>query len=415
MKKFNRKGFTIVELVIVIAVIAILSAVLIPTFSSLIRKANISSDTVLCKNLNTALNIAEVENKIEDFDDVIDAIKEHGYLIANLNAKTNGCFFVWEEETNQILLVDGNDGYKVLFSIKEGYGDPDESWYFAISSELVAKKVKTDLNSVEIKKTVDSIKNLTEILNSGQDEVVYIDESVVLTSENTIKVESGKEITIKLGASSLATNGSITGIPVEAINGTLIVEGGYIGAAGEFENVNGTFSTAVGFEGTSKLVLNNVNVNGKGNAVAGANQTDGPAQVEINDSTLSSTNVGFQLATWGTGVLNNVNINCPNPIFASYGAKIEINGGDYKSTTDCLIEMHDNTSYAPAGTGPTTVTINSGKFTFQNELFLFSGAGKIIVNGGTFNGVDYLEYFENGETYGGGVASIDGTTVTITK
>ena len=39
----NRKGFTIVELVIVIAVIAILAAVLIPTFSGVIQKANESS------------------------------------------------------------------------------------------------------------------------------------------------------------------------------------------------------------------------------------------------------------------------------------------------------------------------------------------------------------------------------------
>ena len=34
----RKKGFTIVELVIVIAVIAVLAAVLIPTFSSLIQK-----------------------------------------------------------------------------------------------------------------------------------------------------------------------------------------------------------------------------------------------------------------------------------------------------------------------------------------------------------------------------------------
>ena len=40
MKKMNKKGFTIVELVIVIAVIAILSAVLIPTFSGVIGEAN---------------------------------------------------------------------------------------------------------------------------------------------------------------------------------------------------------------------------------------------------------------------------------------------------------------------------------------------------------------------------------------
>ena len=42
-KKNNRKGFTTVELVIVIAVIAILATVLIPTFSNLIGKANESA------------------------------------------------------------------------------------------------------------------------------------------------------------------------------------------------------------------------------------------------------------------------------------------------------------------------------------------------------------------------------------
>ena len=41
----NKKGFTIVELVIVIAVIAILAAVLIPTFSGVIGKANSSART----------------------------------------------------------------------------------------------------------------------------------------------------------------------------------------------------------------------------------------------------------------------------------------------------------------------------------------------------------------------------------
>ena len=43
MKKNNRKGFTIVELVIVIAVIAILAGVLIPTFSGIVKKAQLSA------------------------------------------------------------------------------------------------------------------------------------------------------------------------------------------------------------------------------------------------------------------------------------------------------------------------------------------------------------------------------------
>lgn len=53
MKKNNRKGFTIVELVIVIAVIAILAAVLIPTFSGMVNKANDSATLQEARNRYT--------------------------------------------------------------------------------------------------------------------------------------------------------------------------------------------------------------------------------------------------------------------------------------------------------------------------------------------------------------------------
>ena len=53
MKKMNRKGFTIVELVIVIAVIAILAGVLIPTFSGIVQKANDSKDLQEARNAYT--------------------------------------------------------------------------------------------------------------------------------------------------------------------------------------------------------------------------------------------------------------------------------------------------------------------------------------------------------------------------
>ena len=54
MKKTNKKGFTIVELVIVIAVIAILAGVMIPTFGGIIENANKNAALQDVKNAYSA-------------------------------------------------------------------------------------------------------------------------------------------------------------------------------------------------------------------------------------------------------------------------------------------------------------------------------------------------------------------------
>ncbi len=64
MKRNNKKGFTIVELVIVIAVIAILSAVLIPTFGGIIEKAQDSANLQEARNAYTEY-LTEGENLVE--------------------------------------------------------------------------------------------------------------------------------------------------------------------------------------------------------------------------------------------------------------------------------------------------------------------------------------------------------------
>lgn len=68
-KKNNRKGFTIVELVIVIAVIAILATVLVPTFGGVISDAN---RTALVQELRNAYTSYTVEKADEpDYSDDI--------------------------------------------------------------------------------------------------------------------------------------------------------------------------------------------------------------------------------------------------------------------------------------------------------------------------------------------------------
>lgn len=66
MKKLNKKGFTIVELVIVIAVIAILAAVLIPTFAGVVEKANKSATLQEARNFYTEVYADDIADGVID-------------------------------------------------------------------------------------------------------------------------------------------------------------------------------------------------------------------------------------------------------------------------------------------------------------------------------------------------------------
>ena len=96
MNRNSKKGFTIVELIIVIAVIAVLAAVLIPTFSNLIQKANEAADQTLIKNLNTALKMDTTVSKHETMSQALNATKANGFDVEKIVARATDNKIVWD-------------------------------------------------------------------------------------------------------------------------------------------------------------------------------------------------------------------------------------------------------------------------------------------------------------------------------
>lgn len=88
MKKWRKKGFTIVELVIVIAVIGILSAVLIPTFSNVIEKAEVAAALQTAKNAYTEYASGEYVNGKTVYEVVIVKVSDKQFVnVINGNVK----------------------------------------------------------------------------------------------------------------------------------------------------------------------------------------------------------------------------------------------------------------------------------------------------------------------------------------
>ncbi len=394
----SKKGFTIVELVIVIAVIAILAAVLIPTFSNLVKKANIANDTALAKNINTALTAYKATNAGDmEFEDVIAAARDAGYIISNLNPTTAGHYFVWEKSTNQILLVDGENAYKVIYANNEKYAPIGASWYFATSDKTAAAALKADnaINGAQVKDMVANVEDLVAAITAGGTQTLYMDESVMLDDDNIINLNTeGATLTLDLGTSSLNTNGILTDKnPIEVSAGTLNLKNGVIGAAGSYVDddgkvVNTPISVnaggSVNVDGTTFNVaqdgymylngnntINNATVNAKfigiyarGNTVV-ENTTitsDGRIVWACNHDTDESK--GFGLITFKSGTYTGGNASWA--AFVTCGSFIKIEGGTYTANDGAkLFQIHDNSELARRST--------------------------IVITGGTFNGKAFAD------------------------
>ena len=110
----NKKGFTIVELIIVIAVIGILTAVMVPTIVHLVNKANKASDDALVSNLNKAIQLRRAEPGVKapvTMHETVVGLEEYGYKLDALVAKSDQDL-IYDLKADKFLLANEVDADK---------------------------------------------------------------------------------------------------------------------------------------------------------------------------------------------------------------------------------------------------------------------------------------------------------------
>ena len=226
MKKL-KKGFTLVELVIVIAVIAVLAAVLIPTFSGIIQRSKISADTQLATQLNT---MAQAAGTLEEFVDAVEA--DDKLSVNSLVPQAAGHKFLWVEKatSHSIIYVDGN--FNPI-----GEGIPEDAltdaklWTVVTAANQIITNPKMVVNYFL---GVDSNQNfvLTNLASFDTgDNVLSGNLSITdATSSKTANVDgnfAGK-VTINAPSATINQNGSVEELEVKAVAGNSLHVNGFV-------------------------------------------------------------------------------------------------------------------------------------------------------------------------------------------
>ncbi len=237
MKLNKRKGFTIVELVIVIAVIAILAAVLIPNISNLVKKANASADESLVRNLNTALSM-DVEKHLTMDAALKAALDNGGYDLTTIVTKNKDNKILWDSKNDCFVYLNGSTikylpntqteknvedvDYFEIVELKDGkVPDSKYSAYLAGESTIpsVTTKVGLDVGKNTVAEVVfETTDNVSVLINTNGGKLTVTADNASVTHRGVATIVTINAVATK----SYHEMGTVNEIKLKA--GRVVVE-----------------------------------------------------------------------------------------------------------------------------------------------------------------------------------------------
>ena len=381
IKKRIKKGFTLVELVVVIAVIAILAAVSVGAYFGITDSANRSADEQAVTQMNTMLETYEILNgKVDDVEEAKDIFEDNG--LTNYTPFYGKNTFYWTYDDSRVIIWEEDKGVTYPSWAVDKYKSYSESletsadWY----------------NLEDETKTVNFKNSFLETIGDLQeDSVIVLEENSTLDIGNEDFVNIGKvfesnnnidNITIDLNGSTIDANtpspdGSLYSLDVP-INKTLIIENGTINANAD-ESTQGIIALNTG----STVILRNVELNTNGSSI----YTSSPApEVIIENSVINAGSYGIGSNAKNTAEIY-ILIKVKNSVInASQGIYLNVKG-------TCEVENSTvNSDFHPISLLTGTIVAKNSEFNLTEayEESWNTSYKKFAEDFGTFRGSNYF-------------------------
>ena len=203
MRKKIKKAFTLVELLVVIAILAILATVSIVGYNSFTKKAKVSNDTVLVKQMNDVLFAnQQTDDKNNTMTEALKDVFGAGYDVEKLTPTTTNYNIVWDSENDQMVLLD--DSKNVVYPT-EKVTSKDKMFLITKTAKDFSDTKDEFAHYLTSEFTYDGALAITTGLDAGSN-----------TNVNDISYtggETGKTISIRTNGGKLVVNG-----PKDTIN-----------------------------------------------------------------------------------------------------------------------------------------------------------------------------------------------------
>ncbi len=215
-KADKSKGFTLVELLVTLAIIAALATVSVVGYMSFINSAERSADEQLVSQMNTLLAANETLGAPSHITDAQALLRSEA--VSDFAAKSKNCSFYWLARENRIVVWESDDqgsGGSAIFpdGLAENVTELPVGWY-ALDKEYIINTLADDADGAALLSVVAS----------------------VTSDEETIVLPKGKTLKVNAQALTSALRDLVTARG--AINITFDLNGGVLQMC---ENADGNF------------------------------------------------------------------------------------------------------------------------------------------------------------------------------